>query len=521
MAKSRITPGSVSKALAMMGQGVIAAQPHGRESGLYDFSGGVMDTADALMAQEAREYAERKAKEKKKKGAMGKAIGTAAAVAAAPFTGGASLTAIPAMQAVGEGVATGDMGQVASGVTSIAAPAVIGKVAGGLSTKAGNMEEAAGLASDPVASSKLLGKSLKAGTMSKALTAAEPAIMSTVNSLMPRREPIVPELPTIPLASSGVMNAERDSMLRQAQAEGAMQAQEQQMAMEQERLGLARSGQALQEELGRGQLALGQSEQELQRDLGFRQIGVSEDQLAEQKRGNIASERLQNRQASAAEFTADVQVNPDGSFTTAGRPRTRAEQDEYEYKKEFLRIQGIQAANSGIASNKWTYEPHLRVMVDEQGNSRVLTPLEAKAINLADANAQTEWEIAVIQGNKQDEYIDSGRQQEDIYEAQAAGILRNALVELNADPVARDGEKVARAVAVRAEALGYAVIKNPANDTWELVKVDKVDVRNPQADNPRAGPPKKKGPSAKTQPGSPSSAHQWHGLPPPSIPSTK
>jgi hypothetical protein len=110
-------------------QSLIFAPPN---SGQGRYGQSLVDSGQQMTAAQEQYIAEKKAKEKEKKKGLGSILGTAGAVAAAPFTGGASLAFAPAASQLGGSIASGDMtgaGQaLASGIgqygaSKLAAPA--------------------------------------------------------------------------------------------------------------------------------------------------------------------------------------------------------------------------------------------------------------------------------------------------------------------------------------------------------------------------------------------------------------
>jgi len=83
----------------------------------------LLDSAQGMTEAQNQYIAEKKAKEEAKKKSLGGMLGTAGAVVAAPFTGGASLALAPGLSQVGSGIASGDMGAAASGLANAGAGA--------------------------------------------------------------------------------------------------------------------------------------------------------------------------------------------------------------------------------------------------------------------------------------------------------------------------------------------------------------------------------------------------------------
>jgi len=105
------------------------------QSGQGRYGAWLTDSAQGMIQAQEQYMAEKKAKEEAKKKGLGGMLGTAGALVAAPFTGGASLALAPSLSQVGSGIASGDMGAAASGLAG-AYTAGKGAFGGGATTPA-------------------------------------------------------------------------------------------------------------------------------------------------------------------------------------------------------------------------------------------------------------------------------------------------------------------------------------------------------------------------------------------------
>jgi hypothetical protein len=102
-------------AALLMQQGLAGtAQAPGQDAALR----GVLSSTQGTISAEAEKEARKKAEDKESKG-IGKALGAAGAVAAAPLTGGTSLTMLPMAMQAGEGLEKGVRGDVGDGLADV------------------------------------------------------------------------------------------------------------------------------------------------------------------------------------------------------------------------------------------------------------------------------------------------------------------------------------------------------------------------------------------------------------------
>lgn len=111
--KQALTASQLSTQLAALA-GVFAPP----SSGQGRYAAFLQDSGQGMSEAQADYMERKKQKEAAKKKGLGSMLGTGAALAAAPFTGGASLALAPAASQVGGGIASGNWGDVASGLAS-------------------------------------------------------------------------------------------------------------------------------------------------------------------------------------------------------------------------------------------------------------------------------------------------------------------------------------------------------------------------------------------------------------------
>lgn len=133
--KSIVTPGSVAKALAMMGASAMGSQPGGAQTAAFLSAQGAQQSAEDLIANEYRAMAEaeaeRQRREAERKAKLGMALGIAGTLIGAPL-GAAAGSAIGSAAGAGSGI----FGGVASGSLGATTGANIGGALGGAAGRA-------------------------------------------------------------------------------------------------------------------------------------------------------------------------------------------------------------------------------------------------------------------------------------------------------------------------------------------------------------------------------------------------
>ena len=89
--------------------------------GMAQYGAFLQDSAQGQASAQQDYIARKKAKEEEEKKGLGGMIGGAVGLAAAPFTGGASLAAVPGLMSAGQGVASGDYAGAVGGLASAGA----------------------------------------------------------------------------------------------------------------------------------------------------------------------------------------------------------------------------------------------------------------------------------------------------------------------------------------------------------------------------------------------------------------
>lgn len=124
--KQSLQASQMAAQLAALSQMFTTGNPGQAQYGAY-----LQDSA-ATQASAQQDYiARKKAKEEEKKKGLGGLLGGAVGVAAAPFTGGASLAAVPGLMSAGQGVASGDYTGAIGGLASAGAAGMDAGLFGG------------------------------------------------------------------------------------------------------------------------------------------------------------------------------------------------------------------------------------------------------------------------------------------------------------------------------------------------------------------------------------------------------
>ena len=111
--KQSLAANQLAAQLAALSQ--LFSQPGSASS---NYGATLQDTAQGAASAQADYIARKKAKEAEKKKGLGGMIGGAVGLSAAPFTGGASLAAVPGLMTAGQGVASGDYAGAVGGLAS-------------------------------------------------------------------------------------------------------------------------------------------------------------------------------------------------------------------------------------------------------------------------------------------------------------------------------------------------------------------------------------------------------------------